>query len=193
MILATFEILFGVIGFAAGAVIIGLPALASMLPRIGTLLNSLGLMIGLGLLFFGLVWLATGIGFLRGASWSRTLGLTFNVISILGAVGALISGLVTGGVGAIIFWSFMMYYLTRAHVKVFFGKGASGIVSSLHLPYPAMTPVTGQKNATIQTGNGSNHPPMAGLQLPKLVVSCPNCGSKLTVGSPKCLICGAAI
>jgi hypothetical protein len=99
-VLAIFEMLFGIIGFIASVVIIGLPVLVSTLPRIGALLTSLGLIIGIGLLCFSLIWLATGIGFLLGRSWARTLGIIFSIISILGAVGALVSGLITGGIGA---------------------------------------------------------------------------------------------
>jgi hypothetical protein len=121
-VLAIFELLFGFIGLIAGVVIIGLPMLVSTLPRIGALLNSLGLIIGVGLLCFSLIWLATGIGFLRGKGWGRTLGMVSNVISIVGAVGALVSGLITGGIGAIIYWSYVFYYLNRTHVKTFFGK-----------------------------------------------------------------------
>jgi hypothetical protein len=192
-VLAIFEILFGAIGFIAGVVIIGLPTLVSTLPKIGALLNSLGLIIGVGVLCFSLIWLATGIGFLWGRSWGRTIGMIFNAISMLGAVGAVASGLITGGIGAIIFWSYMIYYLNRTHVKKFFGEGASGVSPSLHLPYPEMTPLSPQQNTTLLTGNGSNHPSRAGSLGSKSLISCPNCGSRLAIGSPKCLSCGAAL
>jgi hypothetical protein len=177
----------------AAVAIIGLPTLVSTLPRIGALLNSLGLIIGVGLLCFSLIWLAAGIGFLRGRSWGRTLGMIFSAISILGAVGALASGLVTGGIGAITFWGYMIYYLNRTHVKTFFGKGASGLSPSLHLPYSVITPVSPQLNLAPQTGNGPSHPSTAGSQSSKSTISCPNCGSRLTMGSPKCLTCGTSL
>ena len=122
--LAFLEILFGAVGLAASSVIIALSPLVSSLPRIGPLVASLGLGIGGGLVLFSIVWLATGVGFLKGKGWSWNLGMIFSVISIFGAIGALAVGLISGGIGAIVFWTVMIYYLTRIRVKTYFGKAA---------------------------------------------------------------------
>src|ERR1700758_4075032 len=134
-ILALFEILIGIVGFLASLLIIGFSALFSTLPRVGALLGTIGLVVGGIVLFFSLIWLATGVGFLHGRGWSWTLGMIFSILSLIGAIGALTIGLITGAVGGLIFWGLMLYYLTRTHVKVFFGK--SGVAANLEhgLPY----------------------------------------------------------
>ena len=118
-ILAVLEILIGIVGLLASLVIIGFSALFSTLPTVGTLLGAVGLIIGGVVLFFSIIWLATGVGFLHGRGWSWTLGMIFSILSLLGAIGALTIGLITGGVGGLIFWGLMLYYLTRTHVKAF--------------------------------------------------------------------------
>jgi len=65
-ILAALEILIGVVGLLASLVIIGFSALFSTLPRVGSLLGAVGLVIGGVVLFFSIIWLATGVGFLHG-------------------------------------------------------------------------------------------------------------------------------
>src|SRR5438046_5079778 len=116
-ILAILEILIGIVGLLASLAIIGLSALASTLPSIGLLVGTIGLVIGGVFLFFSLIWLATGFGFLHGKGWSWILGMIFSILSILGAVGALTAGLTTGGLVGIFFWSRMIYELTRTHAN----------------------------------------------------------------------------
>ena len=220
-ILAILEILIGIVGLLASLAIIGLSAIASTLPSIGLLVGTIGLVIGGVFLFFSLVWLATGFGFLHGKGWSWTLGMIFSILSILGAVGALTIGLITGGIVGIFFWSLLIYYLTRTHVKAFFGKGLLPVnpvyraqysptlqfnqqipVTSIPsyarpaqgpMPPASMQPtrtatpisqIGGVSNTTVQSASPS---------APTTPVSCPYCGNKLTMGSPKCLTCGAKI
>src|SRR5437016_1058440 len=134
-ILAALEILIGIVGLLASLVIIGFSALFSTLPTVGPLLGAVGLIIGGVVLFFSVIWLATGVGFLHGRGWSWTLGMIFSILSLLGAIGALTIGLITGGVGGLIFWGLMLYYLTRTHVKAFFGKGGLPIMPTYVVPY----------------------------------------------------------
>ena len=141
-ILAFFETLFGIVGLIASLAIIGLSAWFTTLPRIGGLLGSIGLEVGGIALFFSLIWLATGVGFLHGRGWAWTLGMIFSVLSLLGAVGALAIGLITGGIGGSIFWGLMLSYLTRNHVKAFFGKGMLPMTTSYSGPPAFRAPVT---------------------------------------------------
>src|SRR5205807_1076515 len=78
-ILAILEILIGIVGLLASLVIIGFSALFSTLPTVGSLLGAVGLIIGGVVLFFSIIWLATGAGFLHGKSWSWTLGMIFSI------------------------------------------------------------------------------------------------------------------
>jgi hypothetical protein len=219
-ILAVLQILIGVIGLLGSLAIVGLSALASTIPTIGALVGSIGLVIGGIALFFSIIWLATGIGFLHGRGWAWTLGMIFSVLSLLGTIGAFLIGLVTGGIVGFIFWTLMLYYLTRNHVKAFFGKGTMPYNPSYPMAYPSpagygQPPATnipsytpappptislnaptlqtvGQPNPASQTTT-SNSPSISAPQAGKALVSCPYCGSRLTMGSPKCLTCGATI
>jgi hypothetical protein len=219
-ILAILEILIGIVGLLASLVIIGFSALFSTLPTVGSLLGAIGLVIGGVVLFFGVVWLATGVGFFHGRGWSWTLGMIFSILSLLGAIGALTIGLITGGVGGLIFWGLMLYYLTRTHVKAFFGKGGLLITPAYMMPY-SLGPQGNQPQ--IATNADYGRPPAVGTQVtfppvpqgssanipvPSPVSStpassgsssggkasvCPYCHSTLPMGTKKCLTCGAAI
>jgi hypothetical protein len=220
-ILAVLEILIGIVGLIASLVIIGFSALFSTLPRIGSLLGTIGSVLGGVVLFFSLIWLATGAGFLHGRGWSWTLGMIFSVVSLLGAVGALTIGLITGGVGGLIFWGLMLSYLTRNHVKAFFGKDGGMVLGPSHvLPY-SLGPQVNQPQVTTNAGYGRPSvavppvvfPPISqgsstSIPGPSLVSStptssssssggktpiCPYCHSTLPMGTKKCLTCGAAL
>jgi hypothetical protein len=219
-ILAVLEILIGIVGLLASLVIIGFSALFSTLPRIGSLLGTIGLLIGGVVLLFSLIWLATGAGFLHGRGWSWTLGMIFSILSLLGAVGALTIGLITGGVGGLIFWGLMLYYLTRNHVKAFFGKGGLPPGPTYGLPY-SLGPQVNQPQIATNAGYGRPSvavppvvfPPISqgastSIPGPILVSStstssgssnggktpiCPYCHSTLPMGTKKCLTCGASL
>src|SRR3989442_10367046 len=152
--LAVLEILIGIVGLLASFMIIGFSALFSTLPTVGTLLGAVGLIIGGVVLFFSIIWLATGIGFLQGRGWSWTLGMIFSILSLLGAIGALTIGLITGGVGGLIFWSLMLYYLTRTHVKAFFGKSGLPLAPAYGMPYSPGTQFGQPQMTTSNTGYG---------------------------------------
>ena len=219
-ILAVLEILIGIIGLLASLAIIGLSALFSTLPRVGSLLGTFGLIIGGLVLFFSLIWLATGVGFVHGRGWSWTLGVIFSILSLLGAIGALTIGLITGGVGGVIFWGLILYYLTRIHVKAFFGKGGLPLSPAYGLPY-SLGPQVNQPQ--IATNPGYGRPSVAGppvtfppisqgsstsipssIPVSSTVTSpiasnsgkspiCPYCHNTLPMGTKKCLTCGAAL
>src|SRR5207245_8515274 len=120
--LAIIPILIGVFGLLISLAIIAFSALLSALPAVGALASTVGLVIGGVFLFFSLIWLATGVGFLHGKGWAWSLGMIFTVLSILGAAYVAFTGVYQAGY-ALVFWIIMIIYLTRSHVKVFFGKG----------------------------------------------------------------------
>src|SRR2546422_5672515 len=82
-LLAIVQILIGVLGLLVSLAIIGLAAIFSTLPTVGTLIGTVGLVIGGVFAFFSLVWLATRGGFLHGKGWALTLGMIFTVPSLL--------------------------------------------------------------------------------------------------------------
>ena len=219
-ILAVLEILIGIVGLLTSLVIIGFSALFSTLPTVGSLLGAIGLVVGGVVLFFSVIWLATGVGFLHGRGWSWTLGMIFSALSLLGAIGALTIGLLTGGVGGLIFWGLMLYYLTRTHVKAFFGKGGLLITPAYMVPYslgpqgnqpqiatnadygrasavgPQVTfPPISQGASASSPGPSpvSSTPASSGSSKGGKAPVCPYCHSTLPMGTKKCLTCGAAI
>src|SRR5467141_5356670 len=217
-ILAVLEILIGIVGFLASLAIIGFSALFSTLPRVGAVFGTIGLVLGGIVLFFSLIWLATGVGFLHGRGWSWTLGMIFSVLSLIGAIGALTIGLITGGVGGLIFWGLMLYYLTRTHVKVFFGKSGPPANLAYGLPYTLGPQVTQpqiaanasygrpsttsppvavssilQGQSTSIPGYGSPIPLSSSSSNSGKVPICPYCHNTLPMGTKKCLTCGAAL
>lgn len=217
-ILAILEILIGIVGLLASLAIIGLSALFATLPRVGSLLGTFGLIIGAAVLFFSVIWLATGAGFLHGKGWSWTLGMIFSVLSLLGAIGALTIGLITGGVGGLVFWGLMLYYLTRTHVKTFFGKGGLPINPAYGLPYSlgpqvnqpiatnaiygrpstvgppvAFPPISQGTSTNTATSNLVQPTPASSSSYNSKVPICPYCHNTLPMGTKKCLTCGAAL
>jgi len=220
-ILAVLEILIGIVGLLSSLAIIGFSALFSTLPTVGSLIGAVGLIIGGVVLFFSVIWLATGVGFLHGRGWSWTLGMIFSILSLLGAIGALTIGLITGGVGGLIFWGLILYYLTRVDVKAFFGKGGLPITPGYVMPYSLGPQINNPQTAASNTGYGQpsavgppvTFPPLSqgssttlastspgpSTQPSSSPVSggkapvCPYCHTTLPMGTKKCLTCGAAI
>jgi hypothetical protein len=219
-VLAILEILIGIVGLVASLAIIGFSALFSTLPRVGFLLGTIGLVIGGVVLLFSLIWLATGLGFLHGRGWSWTLGMIFSILSLLGAFAALIIGLITGGVGGLIFWGLMLYYLTRTHVKAFFGRSGPLVNPAYGSPYAQGPQLNQAQNAATNAGYGRpsvgppvTFPPVSqgsstNIPTPNPSPSnsispsslnsgrapvCPYCHTTLPMGTRKCLTCGAAL
>src|SRR5256885_9106487 len=81
-LLAIAQILIGILGLLVSLAIIGLAAIFSTLPTVGTLIGTVGIVIGGGLFFFSLIWLATRVGFLHGKGWAGAPGMIFTVLSI---------------------------------------------------------------------------------------------------------------
>jgi len=80
--------------------------------------------IGVVVLIFGIFGLALGWGFLSGKSWAWTLGVLIYILSLpLGVSEVLLGGAGSfGGAVRVVVGVLILYYLTRPHVKAFFGK-----------------------------------------------------------------------
>jgi hypothetical protein len=197
-ILGIIEILIGVLGFLVSIAIIGVSALFSTLPAVGTRIGTVGVVIGGVFLFFSLIWLATGVGFLHGKGWAWTLGMIFTVLSILGAAYVAFTGLYQAGY-ALGFWVLMIFYLTRSRVKTFFGKGTAPTYM------PAMnTQLTMRTAPTLQSQTQYaptlqptlQYTPSTPIPAPTPTVAiatgkCRSCGVPLAPGNTFCTNCGA--
>jgi hypothetical protein len=196
--LAIIEILIGVVGLLVSVTIIGVSALFSTIPVVGTLIGSVGVVIGVVFLFFTLIWLATGVGFLHGRGWAWTLGMIFTVLSILGAAYVAFIGIYQAGY-ALVFWIIMIIYLTRSHVKVFFGKGTVPTYMPLMNTQQTLrsaptlqsqTQYAPASQPTLQYSPASPAP-VQGPVLATAAAKCRSCGVPLASGNTFCTNCGA--
>ncbi len=149
------------------------PQLATYNLTTGTVAAILGVF-GAVLLILGILYLVLGIGFLGGKGWAWGLGIALAVISIVFDISSVFLLNSTGNVFGIIVSIIIIYYLTRTHVKVFFGK-ASGTV-----------PSTGGMMSAAPMGSTSSSS-MGGM------IKCRACGAMAPAGSTKCPSCGAML
>jgi hypothetical protein len=197
-ILGIIEILIGLLGFLVSVAIIGVSALFSTLPTVGTLISTVGVVVGGIFLFFSPVWLATGVGFLHGRGWAWTLGMIFTVLSILGAAFVAFSGLYQAGY-ALGFWVLMIFYLTRSRVKAFFGKGTLPTYMPAMNLQPTMrtAPTLQSQTQYAPTAQPAlQYTPATPAPVPTPVVAaaigkCRSCGIPLAPGNTFCTNCGA--
>lgn len=92
--------------------------------------------IGAILLILGFLYLAVAIGFLGGRGWAWTLGMVGYIIGIVIDIVQIAFGSYTSAAGLII-GIIIVYYLTRPHVKAFFGKGG-GTMAPSQMPPASM-------------------------------------------------------
>jgi len=68
----------------------------------------------------GLIYLLIAWGLWTGQGWAWTVTLIFTILSLIGSIIALIALV---GIVPLVIDIIILYYLTRPHVKAFFGKG----------------------------------------------------------------------
>ena len=194
-IIAILAILTGVVGLIGG---IAIAAFSSMFAGlgfgVGGLLASIGYIIGGVVIFFGIIWLLTGWGFLEGKGWARTIGLIFSILSLLGTIVVAASGSIGGIVGVVI-WILMLYYLFTPPVKAYFkgGPSAPSLSSgSPSIPRPSIptsfaNPIGGSSSSFSSGSRPSNNTSSSNS-----IRFCTNCGATLSAGSNKCASCGTS-
>jgi|YelNatPaOPRAMG01_1025707.scaffolds.fasta_scaffold94794_2 MFS family permease len=74
--------------------------------------------IGVVMVILGLISLFIAYGLWTGKGWAWTLCLVFSIIGLILSILSLPSGIISLIINILI-----LYYLTRPHVKAFFGKG----------------------------------------------------------------------
>jgi len=85
-----------------------------------------GMFAGIGLIvtaiaaIVGLIYLLIAWGLWTGQGWAWIVTLIFTILGLIGSVIALIAIV---GIVPLVINILMLYYLTRPHVKAFFGKG----------------------------------------------------------------------
>lgn len=93
--------------------------------------------IGAILLILGFLYLAVAVGFLGGRGWAWTLGMIGYIIGIVLNIVQIAFGAYSSAAGLII-GIIIVYYLTRPHVKAFFGKGGGTMMPPSQAPPASM-------------------------------------------------------
>ena len=113
IVMSIFAMMSEVIEGVTGRVVSGFGILGGFLAVVGGLVGGILFLVGIADFF-------VAYGLLKGSSWAWTLCLVFAIIGI--ALGIILLPI---GIVSIIADAIIAYYLTRPHVKEFFGKAAS--------------------------------------------------------------------
>ena len=114
-IVAFFAVSGGLLAFAGG-VFLGFTG--------SVFLGAIANIIGAVFLVLGLASLVIGWGFWTGKGWAWFLGMLFALIGILTSLVSVALG-TAGSIVGLLLNAVIVYYLTRPHVKFFFGKGSA--------------------------------------------------------------------
>jgi len=121
-ILAVLEALGGLVWLLAGA---GMMMVGALMPLFGMglpmFLGAIAGLMSLVFLIFGIIAFVLAYSLFTGKGWAWLWSLVFAVIGVILALFEIMSSL-GSGILPIIIYLVIIYYLTRHHVKVFFGK-----------------------------------------------------------------------
>ena len=121
-ILAVLEALGGLVWLLAGA---GIMMVGALMPIFGVglamVFGAIAGLMGLVFMIFGIIAFVLAYGLFTGKEWAWLWSLIFAVIGIILALFEAMSSL-GSGILPIIIYLVIIYYLTRPHVKAFFGK-----------------------------------------------------------------------
>ena len=139
-ILGILAVLSGIVGIAFGAVLLAASlAVGTITQSLNNYLTSQGYsnlspyvttstvatvlgILGAFSLLVGIFWLVEGLGAMVGKGWAWTLGIIVFVLSIISNLIQVVFGNYSSAIGIIVDLG-IIYYITRPHVKAFFGKG----------------------------------------------------------------------
>jgi hypothetical protein len=173
-ILGILSILAGLGGITVGAGVLALSGLAASAYPGGA---AFAAVIGAILLIIGLLELVYGIGFFGGKGWAWTLAMIGSVLQIIFGIVSIAFGSV-GSVFGLIISILILYYLTRPHVKAYFGKGPP--MGSSSMPPSGM--------GSMPMGSMGSSPTMGSMGM-----TCKNCGANIPAGATRCPSCGASV
>jgi len=125
VILAILQVLgaLGLLGLGgllvAGAGFIGLAAITEI-PELAGVITGILVAVGAFMLLLGIISLVVAWGLWTRQGWAWTVCLILTIISLILSIPGALAGV---GIIGIIIDIVIIYYLTRPHVKAFFGKG----------------------------------------------------------------------
>jgi len=121
-ILAVLEALGGLVWLLAGA---GMMMVGALMPLFGVGLpmffGAIAGLMSVVFVIFGIIGFVLAYGLFSGKGWAWLWSLVFAVIGVILALFEAMSSLASG-VLPIIIYLVIIYYITRHHVKIFFGK-----------------------------------------------------------------------
>lgn len=134
-ILAVLEFIISILGLLGG---IGLIAGSSYLVSAGAYAGSSSYLVATGgfLLVVAILALAVGWGMWTGKGWAWTVGI---ILAAVGIVSSLLS-FTASSIITIIIDLIIIYYLTRPHIRAYFGKGGTTQTMAPSTPAPTTTP-----------------------------------------------------
>jgi len=122
-ILAILEIIGAILSLLGALAFFALGALVGVVPEagiMGGLFAAVGAVVGGLLLILALVGFVLAYGFWTGKGWAWILGIIFSIIGIIIGLVSIIGN--PSSIIGIIINVLIIYYLTRPHVKAWFGK-----------------------------------------------------------------------
>ncbi|HID05244.1 MAG TPA: hypothetical protein EYH45_03790 [Candidatus Caldiarchaeum subterraneum] len=119
-ILAVLEIIGGILSLLGGVGLMVLAGFAATVPVVGIFAGVL-VALGAALTLLGILSFIVAYGLLKGMGWAWMLALILSIIGVIIGVVSLVQGGVSAVVGIIIN-VIIIYYLTRPHVKQYFGR-----------------------------------------------------------------------
>ncbi|MBS7636650.1 hypothetical protein KEJ37_04875 [Candidatus Bathyarchaeota archaeon] len=124
-VLAILEIIGALFSLGAGALMLMAAGFIGAMmgempgvPGFGGFIAGMLIAIGVIMVILGLISLFIAYGLWTGKGWAWTLCLVFSIIGLILGILSLPSGIISLIINILI-----LYYLTRPHVKAFFGKG----------------------------------------------------------------------
>lgn len=138
--LTALMIIGGIIDLAVGVLSLALAAVT--LSWLGVLagLGPTGLVLSLvsfGSIVAGILSFVLAYGLWKGRTWAWTWTLIFSIIGLVASIIAIVAGV---GILGVVIYAIIIYYLTRARVKAFFGKGP-GLPEPTRVLEPPAAPV----------------------------------------------------
>jgi hypothetical protein len=122
-ILAILEIIGAILSLLGAVFFFTIGALAGVAPAagpLGGLFAVIGVAFGGLLLILALIGFVLAYGFWTGKGWAWILGIIFSIIGIIIGLASIIGN--PASIVGIIINVLIIYYLTRPHVKAWFGK-----------------------------------------------------------------------
>ena len=116
-VLVILEVIGGLIWLGSAASLFAAAGMAAMIPLVGLLAGGVLVIIAVISIILGLASFAIAWGFWTRASWSWGLAIGLSILGIILGLLTLPAGIIT-----ILINIAIIYYLTRPHVKSYFGK-----------------------------------------------------------------------